>query len=136
MIVHETKVRVRYGDTDKMGYVYYGTYPLYYELGRTELMRHIGYSYKQLEDSGIMLPVHLMEAEYFKPAFYDDMLTIRAFIKELPTARICFHYEIYVENNVLINKGKTELVFVESKTMKPVRPPKYFLEILKPYFNV
>lgn len=129
MIIHETKIRVRYGDTDKMGYVYYGNYPLFYEQGRTELMRAIGMSYRQLEESGVMLPVQHLETEYLKPAFYDDLLTIKTLVKEVPTARITFHYEIFNEKGEMVNRGKTDLVFVNAETMKPIRPPANFLKL-------
>lgn len=135
MIVHETKIRVRYGETDKMNYVYYGNYPLYYEVGRTDLMRNLGMSYKHLEDKGIMLPVHNLEVSYHHPANYDEVLTIKTFIKDIPTARICFYYEIYNEKGLMVNSGKTELVFVDGNTMKPVRPPAFFMDIVKEYFK-
>ena len=131
MITHETKIRVRYGDTDKMGYVYYGNYPLFYEQGRTELMRAIGMSYRQLEESGVMLPVQYMETEYLKPAFYDDLLTVKTMVREMPTARITFHYEIYNDKGELLNRGRTDLVFVNAGTMKPIRPPAAFLKLFE-----
>ena len=134
MIFHESTIRVRYGDTDKMGYVYYGNYPLYYEVGRTDLMRDIGMSYRQLEESGFMLPVHNLEVNYHHPAFYDDLLTVKTYLKDLPTARICFHYEVYNEAGLLLNSGKTELVFVDARTMRPVRPPVFFLDLVRKYF--
>lgn len=135
MLIHETKIRVRYGDTDKMGYVYYGTYPLYYEEARTELMRSVGMSYKQLEDQGIMLPVHHLEINYIQPAFYDDVLIVKTRIEKLPTARLTFHYEVYNEKNELLNTGITELVFVHQETMKPCRAPHTFISLIKNYFS-
>ncbi|PKP21790.1 MAG: thioesterase [Bacteroidetes bacterium HGW-Bacteroidetes-21] len=134
MITHTTKIRVRYGDTDKMGYVYYGTYPLYYEEARTELMRSIGMSYKQLEDTGVMLPVHHMEINYVKPAFYDELLQIKVILDEIPRARLTFKYEVFNEKSELLNTGITELVFVHQETMKPCRAPQSFLSLLEPYF--
>ncbi|MFO7827606.1 MAG: thioesterase family protein [Bacteroidales bacterium] len=134
MFTYETKIRVRYGETDKMGYVYYGNYPLYYEVGRTELMRHFGFPYKKIEDLGIILPVKSLDVKYYKPAVYDDLLTIKTIIKEIPKARITFYYEIFNENNDLLNQGTTTLVFVDEKTRKPRRAPEKLIEQLKPYF--
>lgn len=134
MFTFETKLRVRYGETDKMGYVYYGNYPLYYEVGRTELMRHFGFPYKKIEDLGIILPVKSLDVKYYKPAVYDDLLTIKTIIKELPKARITFYYEIFNENNDLLNHGTTTLVFVDEKSRKPRRAPEELIEQLKPYF--
>ena len=101
----ETQVRIRYSETDRMGYTYYGNYAQYYEIGRTELIRKFGMTYKSLEDSGIMLPVISLNIKYIKPGFYDDLLTIRTIIKEFPGTRIKFYHEIYNEQNVLINTG-------------------------------
>lgn len=135
MYTSETKVRVRYGETDKMGYVYYGVYPLYYEVGRTELMRKFDYPYKKIEDMGIMLPVRSLDVKYYKAAKYDDLLTVRTTIKELPSARITFYYEILNENEELLNEGSTTLVFVDETTRKPRKAPKELLDQLKPFFN-
>ena len=134
MFTFETKLRVRYGETDQMGYVYYGNYPLYYEVGRTELMRQFGFPYKKIEELGIMLPVKSLDVKYFKPAVYDDLLTIKTIIQEIPKARITFYYEIFNENNDLLNQGTTTLVFVDEKTRKPRRAPEKLTEQLKPYF--
>ncbi len=135
MYTSETKIRVRYGETDKMGYVYYGVYPLYYEVGRTELMRNFNYPYKRIEDMGIMLPVISLDIKYHQAAKYDDLLTIKTTLKELPSARITFHYEVLNEDNVLLNEGSTTLVFVDEQTRRPKRVPKELLEQLQTYFN-
>lgn len=135
MYTSETKVRVRYGETDKMGYVYYGIYTLYYEIGRTELMREFGYSYKRIEDMGIILPVKSLDVKYHSAAKYDDLLTIRTTIKELPGVRITFYYEILNESGELLNEGSTMLVFVDEKTRKPTKAPDDLLDKLKPFFN-
>ena len=126
---HKTLVRVRYGETDQMGYVYYGNYASYFEIGRVELLRSIGVSYKQLEDSGIMLPVSDMEIRYKKPAFYDDELTVNTSILETRGPRIVFIYKI-TKNDQIIIEGKTTLVFVSKENMRPIKPPKYIEEIL------
>jgi acyl-CoA thioester hydrolase len=135
MVIQESKVRVRYGETDKMGYCYYGVYAQYFEIGRTEMMRKFGLTYKEIEEKGIMLPVLSLNVKYIKPAYYDDELTIRTFLTKLPSIRIEFLYEIYNQNNELLNKGDTTLVFINALTRKPVKAPINFLEKLAPFFN-
>ena len=135
MISTEIQLRVRYGETDRMGYAYYGNYPLYYEVGRTELMRKYELTYKELEDSGILLPVADMHVDYYSPALYDELLTIKASVIKLPSVRISFLYEVFNSTNQMINKATTTLVFVDAKTRKPCRPPFHFLEKIKPFFD-
>ena len=135
MYTSETQVRVRYGETDKMGYVYYGIYPLYYEVGRTELMREFGYSYKRIEDMGIILPVKNLDVKYHSAAKYDDLLTVRTIIKELPGVRITFYYEILNETGELLNEGSTMLIFVDEKTRKPIKAPDDLLKQLEQHFK-
>jgi len=134
MYKSETTVRVRYAETDRMGYVYYGNYSQYYEVGRVEALRDLGFSYKKMEDSGIMLPVLEFSIKYFKPAFYDDLLTVVTTIKEIPSTRIYFEYEIYNQKNELLNKGDTTLVFVENVSGKPCKPPTDFLTTIEKFF--
>ncbi len=135
MFIHESKIRVRYGETDKMGYAYYGIYPQYYEVGRTELIRNFGVSYKSLEDEGIMLPVLNLEIKYLKPAFYDDLLTIKTKLVKMPAVRIEFEYEVYNQHNELLNIGYTTLVFIDAISRKPRKAPQDFLEKLEIYFK-
>ncbi len=123
MYTSETKIRVRYGETDKMGVVYYGSYALYYEVARTDLLRSIGLTYKQFEDQGIMLPVVSLNIKYIAPAYYDDLLTIKTIIPELPGYKIFFRYEIFNEDKLLLNKGDTSLIFINNKTNKPIKAP-------------
>jgi len=134
MYISETTVRVRYAETDKMGYVYYGNYTQYYEVGRVEAMRALGTSYKEMEENGVMLPVYTCSLKYMKPAVYDDLLLIKTIIKELPTLKITFDYEIYNEKNELLNTGNTTLVFINMETNKPCRAPESFIERIKKYF--
>ncbi len=134
MLTHSTEIRVRYGETDKMGVVYYGTYALYYEVGRTDLMRKYGVTYKSLEDQGIQLPVLSMESEYIKSAFYDDIIIVNTFVKELPLARMKFYYEIFNADKQLINKATTTLIFYDAVLKKPIRAPHIFLEKVKQFF--
>jgi acyl-CoA thioester hydrolase len=135
MFVSETKYRVLYGDTDNMGFVYYGNYPRLFERGRTEAIRELGISYKGMEEIGVGMPVRDMKVRYFKPAHYDDHLLIKTTVEKLPEARIEFKYDIFNEESVLINSGETTLVFLDLKTMRPTRAPEYLLEKLRPYFD-
>ncbi len=135
MLVTETKIRVRFGETDKMNFVYYGNYALYYEQSRTEMMRQLGLPYSEMEKKGTIMPVLELHTEYIKPSFYDDLITVKTYLRKKPTARIRFDYEIYNEKQELLNKGYTVLTFANAGTLKPVRPPKYFLELIAPYFD-
>jgi len=119
MITHDIQVRVRYAETDQMGYVYYGNYATYFEVARVETFRHIGFSYKEMEDAGVMMPVLEYKTKYIKPAFYDDLLTIKVKIPEKPGVRIRFEYEVYNEAGVLLNVSETTLVFINKNTGKP-----------------
>ena len=135
MYVSETKIRVRYAETDRMGYVYYGNYAQYYEVGRVEALRQLGLSYKSMEDNGIILPVLTYSIKFFKPAYYDDELTIKTTIKEIPQARIHFGYECYNQTGTLLNAGETTLVFINKLTNKPCIAPEEFTGKLKDQFN-
>lgn len=135
MYTSETHIRVRYGETDQMGYVYYGNYAMYYEVARVESLRQLGFSYKELEQMGVMLPVLENHTKYFAPALYDDLLRIKTTIREKPGVRIRFHYEIYNADSKLINEGETLLVFVNKTNGKPCRPPEVFQNLLDPFFK-
>lgn len=135
MFSHSETIRVRYGETDQMGYVYYGNYALYYEVGRVELIRKLGVSYNDLENQGIALPVVSMEIKYLKPAKYDDLITVKATILEIPTSKITFHYECTNQDGILLNIGKVTLVFTDIKTRKPIRCPQKFDSLLRSQFN-
>jgi acyl-CoA thioester hydrolase len=128
-----TKLRVRYGETDQMGYCYYGNYAQYFEVGRVETLRNCGMSYKTLEDQGIMLPVSEYSSKYIAPAFYDDELTIKTTITEISGARIYFNYEIVNSNNKLISTAQTILVFVNKADMRPIQAPDSFIQLLDKY---
>jgi acyl-CoA thioester hydrolase len=134
MYVTESQVRVRYGESDRMGYAYYGNYPLYYEVGRTEMLRNLGLTYKEMEDDGIILPVINLQSNYLSAAFYDDLLTVKTYLKEMPAVRIRFEYEIYNDKGEKLNFGETTLVFTDAKTRKPRRPPAYFMEKVEKFF--
>jgi len=135
MYTSETTVRVRYGETDQMGYVYYGYYAMYYEVARVESLRQLGLSYKSIEGQGIIMPVLENKSKYILPAFYDELLRIVCTIREKPGIRIKFEYEIFNEENKLINMGETLLVFVDRKTSKPCLPPEVMEKVLEPFFK-
>lgn len=125
-------LRVRYGETDKMGYCYYGNYAEFLEVGRVEALRSKGITYRELEESGIMLPVTEFQIKYLAPAKYDDLLKIVTRISKLSGTRLYFDYEIYNEENIKLVQAETILVFVNTSTMKPRHAPEIFLNI----FNV
>lgn len=135
MYQSETSVRVRYGETDQMGYVYYGFYAMYYEVARVESMRQLGLSYKDVEAMGVMMPVLENHSKYLAPGRYDELLRIVTTIREKPTIKIKFEYEIFNEENKLINRGETLLVFVDKKTNRPCRPPEAMENLLEPFFT-
>lgn len=128
MPTHEISFRVRYGETDQMGYVYYGNYAQYFELGRVEWLRNLGISYKRMEDSGIMLPVLNLNINYLKPAKYDDLLTLKTTLLKKPSVRIEFNFELFNENGELLTKGYTSLVFIDMKRNRPTKAPDYIIE--------
>ncbi len=132
-IQNKTNLRVRYGETDQMGYCYYGNYAQFFEVGRVEALREIGMSYKNLEDMGYMLPVSEYSVKYLRPAFYDELLDIITRIDEIRGAKITFVYEIRNEKNEIIANAKTDLVFVQKESMRPCPPPKIFIDKLSPY---
>lgn len=133
MFEHSTKIRTRYSEVDRMGYVYYGNYATYFEVGRVEAMRVLGISYAELEADGIMMPVVRYEIDYRKPAFYDEELTITTRLRKKPLSRIQFEYETHDSKGQLLNSAMTELVFVDSKTMKPQRAPQVIIEAAERY---
>lgn len=131
-----TEVRVRYGETDQMGYLYYGYYALYYEVGRAEAIRQLGYTYKELEGMGIMMPVVDLHAQYYRPALYDDLITVKTILKELPEShKIQFHSELYNKQKQLLNKGVTTLVFYDPVTKQKVNMPDELKNRLQPFFT-
>ena len=127
-----TTVRVRYGETDQMGYCYYGNYAQYFEIGRVEALRSIGIRYKNLEEEGIMLPVLDLQIKYISPAKYDDLLTIETTIQEVKGSRIFFNYKIYNEFEKEIVLAHTTLVFVSKETMRPIKAPESLLKAIEP----
>lgn len=135
MIKTETTLRVRYGETDQMGFVYYGNYAQYYEVGRVEAMRSLGFSYREMEEGGILMPVINLTINYKKPALYDDEVRVVTTVKEMPKVRITFDYECYNQKNELLNTGSVTLVFIDKTRNKPTVPPDWFLEGFRKKFQ-
>jgi acyl-CoA thioester hydrolase len=135
MYAHDFQLRVRYGETDQMGYLYYGRYAEYYEVGRVETIRSLGMTYKELEEEhGIWLPVVSLESRFVRPAHYDDLLTLHTEIRRLPDQHIIFHTEIFNEKRKLLNAGRVRLCFFDAATKKVVQAPELLLERLRPAF--
>ena len=130
MKTNKTSIRVRYGETDQMGVVYHANYVNFFEIGRTEWLRNLGYTYKSLEASGIFLPVIGIEIDYKKPAKYDDVLTIESALLEKPNVRIQFFHKIYNQEGVLLVTGTSKLVFLDNKNNRPIRCPKFLLNLI------
>ncbi|OFY99694.1 MAG: thioesterase [Bacteroidetes bacterium RIFCSPLOWO2_12_FULL_31_6] len=133
MHTSEIALRVRYSETDRIGFVYYGNYAQYFEVARVETLRSLGISYKEMEDNGIFLPVLEYNIQYLKPGKYDDELIIKTSIMEMPQARIRFEYEVINDTKIVIAKAYTVLAFL-NKDHKPIRCPENILEKLKKYF--
>lgn len=131
-MIHTThSLRVRYGETDPMKYVYYGNYAEYLEIGRVELFRSIGMSYNEIENQGIWLPVSEYKIKYLRPAFYDEKLEIHTFVKKIPGVRIEFEYEIFNEEKIKITEASTSLFFLDARTRKVVKCPDYLMALIR-----
>ncbi|MEB0249764.1 MULTISPECIES: thioesterase family protein [unclassified Mucilaginibacter] len=135
MFQNATKLRVRYGETDQMGYMYYGNYAEFFEVGRVEMLRSLGLTYSGMEASGIMMPVLELKCKYLKPARYDEEITINVIMDKMPGVKIHFRYELFNEREELIHLGETLLAFVNMKSNRPCLPPADFIEKLKPFFE-
>ena len=136
MYSQAVKYRVCYADTDQMGYVYYGNYARLYEIARVETLRSLGVSYKSLEDNGVGLPVAEHYTKFIAPGLYDDELTILCQVEKMPSAKIEFSYQIKNEQGVLINEGKTTLVFIDLVSKKVIKAPEFILNALRPYYSI
>ncbi|AYB30765.1 acyl-CoA thioesterase [Chryseolinea soli] len=134
MYQSETKIRVRYGETDQMGYVYYGFYAMYYEVARVESLRQLGLTYREIEAMGVIMPVLENKSKFLAPGRYDEELRIVTTLREKPGVRIRFEYEIFNEQNKLIHQGETLLAFVDKLTNRPRRPPAEMEKVLQPFF--
>lgn len=127
---HKMQIRVRYSETDKMGYVYYGNYASYYEIGRVEMLRSLGIRYRDLEEEGVLLPVASMETKFIKPATYDELLTIDTKIIYFNDLSIEFEHKIYNEAAELLNIGKIKLVYIDALKKKVIKGPDYVLHLI------
>jgi acyl-CoA thioester hydrolase len=134
MLTSKTEVCIRYAETDQMGYVYYGNYAQFFEIGRVEALRALGYTYRFMEENGVMMPVAHMDIDYHKPAKYDDLIQISTFIKSMPTVKMVFEHEIHNEAGLLLATGKTILVFVDMTNQKITRSPEFLIQALAPHF--
>ena len=135
MIKGETFIRVRYADTDQMGFVYYGKYPEYFEVGRVELIRQLGITYKELEAKGIFMPVAELKIQYKIPATYDEKIKVVTSIPELPRASMLTTYEVFKENGQLSATGSVKLAFIDQKNLRPVRVPAYVSDAVVSYWQ-
>lgn len=135
MLTRETKIRVRYAETDQMNVVYHGNYAQYFEVGRAECIRECGFTYKQIEALGVIMPIVEIQIKFLRPAHYDDLLTIKTILKELPTNhRMEFHQEVYNEENQLLTVGKVVLYLLDAGTQQKTVLPAAMAEKVKQYF--
>ena len=136
MFSSETQIRVRYAETDQMGVVYHSNYFPYFESARAEFTRQLGFTYVDMEKMGVIMPVIEVQCRYLRPAKYDDLLTVKTLLKELPVHhKIEFHHEVYNEKKELLASGKVILYFMEANTMKRTTMPAQLLEKVQPYFG-
>jgi acyl-CoA thioester hydrolase len=136
MFISESKIRVRYAETDQMKVVYHGHYAQYFETARAEAIRGLGYSYKDMEASGIIMPIVELHVKYLRPALYDDLLTIKTILKDLPNGhRIEFRHEVFNEKGKMLTWGKVVLYFLEAATMKKINIPEALFKRLEGFFD-
>ena len=130
MISFETKIRVEYHHTDQMGIVHHSNYIKFFEVARTEWLRAMGVTYAEMERRGVMMPIVDVAVKYRNPAVYDELISVTAFVDELPMARMKFRYEVHGEDGREIASGSTTLGFIDSVTRRPVRAPQWLLEVI------
>lgn len=135
MIITENEIRIRYDEVDKMGYVYHGNYAKYYHISRTELLRKIGICDKEIERYSVLLPVIEMKIKYLKPIYYDDIITIRTSLQNIPTTRLIFQHEVLNHNNEVINRAESIVAFVDIDTRKPMKAPQIIVNKIKSYIE-
>lgn len=137
MLTHQHHLRVRYGETDQMGYLYYGHYPAYYEVARAEMIRHLGYTYRKLEDDlNIMMPVMSLNMRYVRPAKYDDLLMIKTQIRKIPEQFMTFYHEVFNEANELLNAGSVKLGFIRADSRESCKAPNLLIDLIQKKFEV
>ncbi len=125
----EVQIRVTYKDTDKMGVVHHSNYVVYYEIARTEWLRSYGFTYRELEERGVMMPIREVHSKFLRPAFYDDLLTVRISVADMAGVHVVFAHEIFNQHGDLIHTGTAELVFTDATTRRPCRAPEWFVEL-------
>ncbi len=130
MITRDIPIRVRYNETDQMGIVHHSNYIFYYEVARTELMRSLGTSYREMEERGALLVVRDVRSRFVAPAYYDEMLNVRVSIREMPTVKVTFDFEIFNERGEHIHSGEVVLACVDKATRRPKRAPEWFVALL------
>jgi acyl-CoA thioester hydrolase len=136
LFTSKTQIRVHYALTDQMGVVYHGHYAQFYEIGRTEALRSLGLTYKEVEAAGVIMPVTEIHSRFLRPALYDDLLTVVTSVKEIPLHhKIVFHSEILNEKGELLNVGDVTLYFMDARTMKRCGMPQRIREQLIGYFS-
>lgn len=136
MFISETTIRVRYAETDQMNVVYHGNYAQYFEVGRAEAIRQLGFTYKSMEQMGIIMPIVEWHAKFLRPAHYDDLLTVKTILKELPADhRIEFHQEVYNQQQKLLTTGRVVLYFLKASTREKNRMPEELRQKLQPFFS-
>jgi len=130
-VVHRHQLRVRYGETDQMGYLYYGHYPAYYEVARAEMIRSLGFTYRRLEEElNVMMPVMSLNMRYVRPAKYDDLLTIETTVRKVPDQFMTFHHEVFNESGDLLNGGSVKLGFIKADTRESCLAPTLLVDII------
>jgi len=135
MFITETHIRVRYAETDQMNVVYYGNYAQYFEVARAESIRNLGFSYKEMEEAGVIMPVVEMLTKFLRPAHYDDLLTIKTILRELPVDhRIMFEHEVFNQEKKLLTLGKVTLYFVKMGSFERTVLPESLRILLQPFF--
>jgi acyl-CoA thioester hydrolase len=135
MYSYETIIRVRYNETDRMGYLHHSVYASYFEIARTEMMRNLGISYKEMEDSGILLPVYALNISFRQPAFYDDNLTVKSMLTMLPVVKLIIEYEVINQNRQLICTATSTNVFISASSRKPIRAPESLIQKFNGFFD-
>lgn len=136
MFTSSVQIRVRYAETDQMGVVYHSNYFPYFETARAESIRALGMTYADMEKTGVIMPVVEVHCRYLRPAKYDDLLTIKTELREMPhNHKIEFHHEVYNEHQVLLATGKITLYFMEARTMKKTEMPELLKTQLAPFFS-
>ena len=133
LIEFSTQIRVRYKDTDQMGIMHHSNYIVLYEQARTEWLREMGLTYAEIERRGVMSPIIEVHSRYHYPAFYDELLTVKVKMEQMPTARLVVDAEVYNPDGKLINTGSVTLGFMSAETRRPCRVPEWFLSALEEY---